>query len=682
MRFGASLLLFALVPSCTLATPYPDATAEICDNHVDDDLNTRIDCDDPACNGAPTCSPQIPWLAAGAPAIAPPDATCTTGWNAVVGADGVTTCDPYPASGPATCVTGFAHFPGDPACAPIGRACPTGDFPDDLPSAGVVYVRAGQGDGDGSRAHPYSSITLALERTGPIVLAPGTYVVPSGTTIGRSIRGACAARTTLTAMPTSAQQPATLLVGTMGGTTTVLEDLTVAGVGTDAAVQALGPIVLRGVVLSGGGQAGIVGGPLVSGSGSLELDEVVIQHVGPDGNGLGGYGVDVTTGLDVRLHRVIVEDVRAIGIAVVQAGHGSLVMSDVVVRDVAPEMATNASGAGVISDVPTTIVSLLAERTVGVGLSIQAPATLSNVVVRDVAVGADASLAVAIDVPRAASFDADHVSIAGASLAGLRIVDVASAHLRDVVVRSTAPAGGGGVLVANTTLSMDRAWIDGASVGLLATGGSFVSLSNARVGGAASAGIVAGSASELDGAHLLVEANALAGIVFGGLATSGSLEDVAIRTTGDDAHAATGLAIEDGADVDVERVAVTQSSSIGLRVTGDRSRLVASDLLVRGAARPACADRCGGGVGVIALAGASIVASRFGVDTAAVCGAQLDATTHLETHGCEIDRAPAGACVSSSGVVSTTAFRFGGAGPAISITSLPVPDAIVVPELP
>src|SRR5688572_23985056 len=71
---------------------------------------------------------------------APPVLTpCPAGWGEVT-IGGVVVCDPTP-GGPVECDAGEARFPGTAACAPVGRACPAGEFADELPASGVVYVR-------------------------------------------------------------------------------------------------------------------------------------------------------------------------------------------------------------------------------------------------------------------------------------------------------------------------------------------------------------------------------------------------------------------------------------------------------------------------------------------------------------------------------------------------------------
>src|SRR5687767_3202835 len=153
--------------------------------------------------GTPTG--DVPWLADGVPPVAPPSmGPCPKGWREVVDATGVTTCDPWPESGPEDCSGDEAHFPGEPGCARLGSACPTApdEYATDLPAGGTIFfVRAGAIGGDGSRALPYGSISSAIAGAGSdaiIAIAPGEYDeilrLPSGVTLW----GACVAGTRLT----------------------------------------------------------------------------------------------------------------------------------------------------------------------------------------------------------------------------------------------------------------------------------------------------------------------------------------------------------------------------------------------------------------------------------------------------------------------------------------------------
>ena len=83
------------------------------------------------------------WIGPVAPE-APRFASCPAGWRPITSAEGIVVgCDPWPASGRATCTApDEAHFPGEPGCVRVGSACPAGEFPEGLPGgATVVYVR-------------------------------------------------------------------------------------------------------------------------------------------------------------------------------------------------------------------------------------------------------------------------------------------------------------------------------------------------------------------------------------------------------------------------------------------------------------------------------------------------------------------------------------------------------------
>src|SRR5579859_6838977 len=51
MRAARLLPLCVALTGCTLIEPYPAAQVENCGNGIDDDLDGRADCADPACDG-------------------------------------------------------------------------------------------------------------------------------------------------------------------------------------------------------------------------------------------------------------------------------------------------------------------------------------------------------------------------------------------------------------------------------------------------------------------------------------------------------------------------------------------------------------------------------------------------------------------------------------------------------
>ena len=119
-------------------------------------------------------------------------ARCPEGWTRRED-EGVAWCEPWDGAMP-ECPYGEHALPGR-GCERIGRACPArGEWPDDLPSSGVVFVRAdAEPGGDGTRERPLASLDdgMARARAGQTVaIAAGTYVVDSRPQ-GQILRGAC-----------------------------------------------------------------------------------------------------------------------------------------------------------------------------------------------------------------------------------------------------------------------------------------------------------------------------------------------------------------------------------------------------------------------------------------------------------------------------------------------------------
>ena len=176
----AALCGLAIVVGCKEAPPDPAGTAPVV---VD------------------VAAPDIPWLADGTPPVAPPSFSCTHGW-AEVAHDGFTTCEPYPMD-LQSCADHEVHLPGAPGCQPIGHACPEGDWPEDLPETGVVFVRPGVPSGDGSQEAPLASIAEAMisVRQGladTIALSSGLHQGSFAIDADVEIIGACAEQTHLT----------------------------------------------------------------------------------------------------------------------------------------------------------------------------------------------------------------------------------------------------------------------------------------------------------------------------------------------------------------------------------------------------------------------------------------------------------------------------------------------------
>ena len=154
--------------------------------------------------GADSTDCEWDWSSSAFSCIEPPLITpCPAGWREVEATsdNDVTTCDPWPESGPAQCAEGEAHFPGEPVCMPIGQPCPTGDWAVGLPNEGnLICVRAGETGGDGTQALPFGRIEDATDYASfhpgtVIALSKGTFDEVVDLSAGTTLWGACVTET-------------------------------------------------------------------------------------------------------------------------------------------------------------------------------------------------------------------------------------------------------------------------------------------------------------------------------------------------------------------------------------------------------------------------------------------------------------------------------------------------------
>ena len=105
---------------------------------------------------------------------------CPAGWREITPDPGAPAyCEPYPETGLADCAADEAHFPGTSGCVLIGDPCPLDGWPTDLPSVGVLHVRADAAPGgDGTRTEPFVELQEAFDAApdgATLAVAPGTY---------------------------------------------------------------------------------------------------------------------------------------------------------------------------------------------------------------------------------------------------------------------------------------------------------------------------------------------------------------------------------------------------------------------------------------------------------------------------------------------------------------------------
>jgi len=350
----------------------------------DDGMTTpdgNMPVDGSVADGSGVTPPDIPWLDEGIPPIAPPVLTpCPDGWREVVDGD-VTTCDPYPEGGAATCPPGQAHFAGEPACRVVGDPCPAGDFADGLPTDGsVIYVLAGATGGDGSAAAPYGSLDQVpwISTAGKTVaLSKGAHAGIFGLRPSTRVVGACAAETTV--ISPSALRP-TAQIDRIGEAA-VLANLTIADAPQGCAVtERSAALEVRGVILDG--CFGIAA--FAFNGGDLTVEDVLVRGTRPFADGT--FGAALGTGrAEGTFSRVVLEDNQNNGI--VATGEESIItITDVAIRDMEPSTRSGGYGIGLTVQSGRVEVSrTILEQSLGVAVQVQdgGTVTLTDSVVRD-----------------------------------------------------------------------------------------------------------------------------------------------------------------------------------------------------------------------------------------------------------------------------------------------------------
>lgn len=557
---------------------------------------------------------------------------CPDGWRAAADdADpDLVVCDPWPEGGRLTCADYEAHFPGEPGCARIGRPCPAGDFPEELPAGvPVVHVRSGAVAGDGSAATPYGSIrdAIAAAPDGAVVaLAKGTYDEAVTVGHGLQLRGACAAETIVaSSIPSAIAATVTLRDGGRA------EDLTISG--ARAGVIGMGVGTLESVIVEDAVGTGL----RVNGTGSIAAHSVVIRRVRTEG-GIFGYGVEAYLGGSVELSRAVVESSEGAGIVVTDAG-SQVIATDVAVLD------HGSYGVAAQVSARAQLVRAAIERNENVGVFVTEAATLiaTDVVVRD---QTGSSVGYGMEIQIGSQGTLSRVTLDRSRGAGLLVLD-ADTHVdvADLVVRDTR--GGGD---------------DGYGLG-----------------------IDVGREAQADIARAWVADNLSAGVVALDVGTQIRITDLVVRRTRSgevDGTRGHGLQVQDGARVEILRAEIDDSRGEGVFATGLEATAVLTDVVVAGTRQTDCGERgtCNGfGTGVAAVETAHIEATRFRISDNALCGVQLATGAVLDLSDGEVARNAIGANVQSKGFDIERlrdGVLFVDNDVTLDATVLPVPDRI------
>lgn len=591
-------------------------------------------------------------------APAPPRLACAPGWTEI-DRDGASVCEP--SSSAVECTGATFRLPGATACAAIDDGCGSDPFPTVAPD-GAVYVSAGAASGDGTRERPFGSITEALAPDRVILVAAGTYEGTLDLPAGTALTGVCAEQVIVRATP---GMPALV---TRAGTTT-LASITVEG---DAVgVQTHATTTLRAVAILGVRGAGIAA---IGAGASVEVERTVIRGTRTDDRGRLGRGVALELGASAHLARVVIEGSHDGGLA---ATGGAVVLEDVAIRGTMPNDAGRFGSALAAFDGATVTIDRVAiEGASESGLLLDGvTATVRDVVVRDVASEASMENGNGIFV-RGADVTIERAWIERASRAGIAVYATSDVRVTDVVVDATRASGAHaiGIGVVDSTVTIERALVrDVLYAGVLGVGSATVDardlvVRGVGISGDVGDGVLAGAGASLSVERFLVEGVAVVGAHAFGAGTrlalaSGRIEDV---REGERFDFGRGVEIDVGARGELRDVAIARVRETGLVAYGDGTTVMLDGVTVGGISERACAPTTctgeGGGSGVVATFGASIVASALEIDGAPLCGVQVAERGSLDVESGEIRGSAIGACVQIAGydvarVVDGVAYR-------------------------
>ncbi len=579
-------------------------------------------------------------------APAPPVLTpCPPGWREMDDA-----CEPWPATGRSdTCDPGSAHLAGTPGCVSLSAACPLDDWPADLPAdRPVVFVDDDAADGgDGrTRATAWRTIGGALASSPPdavVAVAAGRYDDPGIViTDAREVRGACTARTILTA-----SAPGNAAVELTGGGASLRDVLIQSPERIGVLVRAAG-VHVEGVAIVGARGVGL----------GVRYGDVTMRRVQISDMRAPDAGLSVERGVDVEgasatLEQVRIDRARGVGVFVGGAAT-SLAAFDVAISRTQPiDDGTLGRGVELLAGAHAELERVVVEDVLDMGITASDAATtlsLADVVIRRVASEPlSGDYGRGLDVEAGASVSARRVAIDAATEAGVLASGVGtSLTLGDALVRDTASRRDGR-----------------RGRGVDASEGAAVSLRRVSILASREMGIFATA-----GATLTIEDLVLDGVV----------------SRPADGTLGAGIWSQGGASVTVSRARVSGTQLSGV-ASIDHGAVVLADVSVRDVSPSACASACpdiAGGHALTSHFGSTLRASRFEVGGVALCGVLVgephpDGTaTQMDLAEGTVADAPIGACVQEDGFDSARLHdrvRFVDVGVPLQATRYALPTA-------
>lgn len=586
---------------------------------------------------------DIPWLAAGDPPLVPsPEHACPEGFRSERTDTGIVSCRPWPEGGPATCTGVEAHFPGEPGCARVGSACPSGEWPDGLPTdRPIVYVRNGLA-GDGTQARPYNSVGLAVSRApaGAIVaVAKGTYDEPRVDLFSDvTVWGACPEQTILSSDVVSEEDT---LVGAFLGDGE-LRNVTVRAPGTIGIYVAMGVTVrLEDVVVDAAAGYGLY----VTGIGTtVSAEDVIVRDVTTFASGTGGSAVQVIDGASLTLRRASLERGAQIALTVAYGADGTF--ERVALRDStgdAPVVRAGTAMAVQEDGAATLTASAVWGHPSGGLLS----AVGGELTVRDVAIEAigeaSETTASALEVRVGSTLDARFVYVERARGGAVVASEDGAFTLEDVVVRDTQPASGldfagtGMSLEGESSATLRRVLFEGSHRGGIVTRpttrlhATDLVVRDTRASGPRGLGVgltLFGAENVIERA--IIERATLEGAAVSGEGAAATLRDVVIRDTRGEPELGIygrGLEANLGALLTGERVLLERNREVSLFVVDPGSSARITDLLIRDSLGQECGEACPEGqqygYGMTARTGGAIELTGFVVTRSRLLGLQV-----------------------------------------------------------
>jgi len=392
---------------------------------------------------------------------------CPPGWLEVVDGDGLTICEPWAAPPPATCGADEGVFVGEEGCVRVGSACPSSDFPEDLPAgARVYYVRAGEpAGGDGSIDAPFGRVGDALGRafSGSIIaLSKGEHVgIIRPPNDGVTLFGACVAETTLRAEEVDDRGG---VLEVRESTEIVVQNLRFVASPRNAIICRNGcELTVRDVVVEEATGFGI----FAINEGTLTVESSVVRDTAPAVGGLFGRGLSIENGSTGVVRRVSLERNREVGMRSFAPG-STLVAEDVYIRDTLAEEADGSFGRGftVEQGASAELSRVVIERARDMGIFVDIGGTTltgRDLIIRDIESQERGLIGGrGINVQDGAVVDLERVRIERAREIGIGCIGDVSATLRDVVVRDTREQesdlrwGRGIAVTESARLSLER----------------------------------------------------------------------------------------------------------------------------------------------------------------------------------------------------------------------------------